>query len=105
LPVLSKTEPLVTGRWLLNLFVRGMLAAPGAELFQLQPIGCRFAVLRFRIIPLFAITALQRNDLSGHCSLPRFRPYLKELGRFCSLNHSPSQPSSRQEPLRLMTDG
>jgi hypothetical protein len=43
-----------------------MLSAPAAEFFQFQPIRFRFAVLRRRIIPLFAITALHCNDLSGH---------------------------------------
>jgi hypothetical protein len=43
-----------------------MLAAPAAELAQFQPIGLRLAVLGRRIIPLFAITALHRNNLSGH---------------------------------------
>jgi hypothetical protein len=43
-----------------------VLAAPVAELLQVQPIRRRLAVLRRRIIPLFAITALQRNDFSGH---------------------------------------
>ena len=51
---------------LFNLFMRRMLAAPAAELAQLQPIGLRLTVLGRRIIPLFAITALHRNDLSGH---------------------------------------
>jgi hypothetical protein len=46
-----------------------MLAAPAAELFQLQPIRSRFTVLRLRIIPLFAITALHRNNFSGHNNL------------------------------------
>ena len=43
-----------------------VLAAPAAELLQLQTVRSRFAVLGRRIVPLFAITALQRNDLSGH---------------------------------------
>ena len=43
-----------------------MLAAPVAELFQLQPVRRRFTVLGRRIIPLFAITALHGNDFSGH---------------------------------------
>jgi hypothetical protein len=51
---------------LFNFFVRRMLAAPAAELLQLQSVRRRFAVLRCRIIPLFAITALHCNDLSGH---------------------------------------
>jgi hypothetical protein len=43
-----------------------VLAAPAAELLQFQPVRRRFAVLGLRIVPLFAITALQRNNLSGH---------------------------------------
>jgi hypothetical protein len=43
-----------------------MLPAPGTELLQFQPVRLGFAVLRRRIIPLFAITALHCNDLSGH---------------------------------------
>jgi hypothetical protein len=49
-----------------------MLAAPVAELLQVQPVRRRFAVLRCRIIPLFAITALQRNNFSGHKTAPGF---------------------------------
>jgi hypothetical protein len=55
---------------LLHFLVRRVLAAPVAELLQFQTVRRRFAVLGFRIVPLFAITALQRNNLSGHCSLP-----------------------------------
>ena len=51
---------------LLNLFMRRMLAAPPAKLFQLNPVRRRLAVLGRRIVPLFAITALHCNDLSGH---------------------------------------
>jgi hypothetical protein len=54
---------------LLNFFMRRVLTAPTAELFQFQTVGCRFAVLGRRIVPLFAITALQGNNFSGHCSL------------------------------------
>jgi hypothetical protein len=43
---------------LFNLFVRRVLAATVAELFELQPLRCRFPVLGGRIIALFAITAL-----------------------------------------------
>jgi hypothetical protein len=50
----------------LHFFMRRMLAAPAAELAQFQPVGLRLTVLGRRIIPLFAITALHRNDLSGH---------------------------------------
>ena len=56
---------------LLHFFVRRVLAAPVAKLLQLQTVRCRLAVLGLRIVPLFAITTLQRNDLSGHCSLPK----------------------------------
>ena len=46
--------------------MRRVLPATTAELLQLQPVRCRLPVLGFRIVPLFAITALHRNDLSGH---------------------------------------
>ena len=50
--------------------MRRMLAAPAAELLQLNPVRRRLAVLRCRIVPLFAITALHCNDLSGHNPAP-----------------------------------
>ena len=65
---------------LLNLFVRRVLAAPAAELLQFQTVRRRLAVLGLRIVPLFAITTLQRNNLSGHCSLP--------VSKLCKLSHS-----------------
>jgi hypothetical protein len=43
---------------LFNLFMRRVLAATVAELFELQPFRGRFPVLGGRIIALFAITAL-----------------------------------------------
>ena len=43
---------------LLHFFVRRMLTATSAELLELQPLGRRLPVLRRRIIPLFAVTAL-----------------------------------------------
>jgi hypothetical protein len=36
----------------------GVLAATAAEFLELQPVRRRFTVLRGRIIPFFAITAL-----------------------------------------------
>jgi hypothetical protein len=36
----------------------GVLAATAAEFLEFQPLGRRLAVLRRRIIPLFAVTAL-----------------------------------------------
>jgi hypothetical protein len=47
-----------------------MLAATAAEFLELQPLRRRLPVLGRRIIPLFAITALQRNNLSGHKTAP-----------------------------------
>jgi hypothetical protein len=60
--------PLVTDHWtlLFHFFMRRMLAATAAEFLELQPLRGRLPVLGGRIIPLFAITALQRNNLSGH---------------------------------------
>ena len=46
--------------------MRRVLAAPGTEFLLLDPVRCRLAVLHRRVIPLLAIAALQRNDLSGH---------------------------------------
>jgi hypothetical protein len=43
-----------------------VLAATVAKLLKLQPFRRRLPVLGGRIIPLFAITALQRNNFSGH---------------------------------------
>jgi hypothetical protein len=60
-----------TGYWLLHFFMRRMLAATITEFFEFQPLCRRFPVLGRRIIPLFAITALQRNNLSGHKTAPR----------------------------------
>jgi hypothetical protein len=56
-------------RSLFHFFMRRMLAATTAEFLELQPLSRRLPVLGRRIIALFAITALHRNDFSGHCSL------------------------------------
>jgi hypothetical protein len=50
----------------LHFFMRRMLPAALAELFQFNPIRRRLPIFGCRVIALFAITALQRNDLSGH---------------------------------------
>src|SRR5882762_6416738 len=57
---------------LLHFFVRLVLAASGTELLQFDTVRCRLAVLGGRIVPLFTLATLQRNDLSGHCSLHLF---------------------------------
>ena len=49
--------------------MRRVLPATRAEFLHFQPIRGGFPVLGGRIIPLFTIAALQRNDLSGHCTL------------------------------------
>jgi len=46
-----------------------MFAATAAEFLQFQPLSHGLPVLGLRVIPLFAIAALQRNDFSGHSSL------------------------------------
>jgi hypothetical protein len=43
-----------------------MLPATRAELFEFDPVRRGLPVFRFRVIAFFAITALHRNDLSGH---------------------------------------
>src|SRR4029077_14085221 len=47
-----------------------MLPATGAELLQLQPIRLGLPVLGRRIVPLFTVTALHRNNFSGHSLTP-----------------------------------
>src|SRR5581483_8480071 len=54
---------------LLHFFVRRMLPATPTELFDLQTVRSRLPVLRRRIIALFAVTALQRDDFPWHCLL------------------------------------
>src|SRR3981081_1664852 len=49
-----------------NLFMRRVLTATAAELLKLQPLRHRLPILRLRVVPLFAITALPRKHLSGH---------------------------------------
>jgi len=66
------TRPLNSWQLLFHFFVRRMLPATLAELLQFHPVRRRLPILGRRVIALFAITALQRNDLSGHCSLPLF---------------------------------
>jgi hypothetical protein len=51
---------------LFHFLMRRMLAADAAEFLQLQPLRHGLPVLGGRIVPLFAITALQRNNFSGH---------------------------------------
>jgi len=43
---------------LFHFFVRGVLTATAAEFFEFQPLGRRLTVLRCRIVPFFAVTAL-----------------------------------------------
>jgi hypothetical protein len=48
----------IINQQLFDLFVRRVLAATVAEFFEFQPVRRRFAVLRSRIVPLFALTTL-----------------------------------------------
>ena len=48
-----------------------MLPALAAEFLEFQPLGRRLPVLRCRIIPVLAITALQRHNFSRHLSTPK----------------------------------
>jgi hypothetical protein len=47
---------------LLRFLVRLVLAAAVTELLELEAAGGRLLVLRRRVIPLFALSALQRNN-------------------------------------------
>jgi hypothetical protein len=46
--------------------MRLVLAAAGAELFELETLGSRLLVLHVRVVPLFALVALERNDFACH---------------------------------------
>src|SRR5271167_3708080 len=46
--------------------MRRMLPATLTEFLQLQPVRSSLPILGGRIVPLFAITALHRNNFSGH---------------------------------------
>jgi hypothetical protein len=87
---------------LLHFFMRRMLAAPSAEFLQLQSVRRRLPVLRRRIIPLFAITALHCNDLSGHNHsswLLTFSSYLfkQKIQNYCH----PEAASAAEGPAQL----
>jgi hypothetical protein len=53
--------------------VRGVLAARIAKLFRLDALGVLLLVLRRRVVAVFAIAALQRNDFS-HDLIPSLAP-------------------------------
>ena len=57
----------------------GVLSATAAEFLQFQPLSHGLPVLGLRIVPLFAIAALHRNNFSGHSSLQN-RLWLLALG-------------------------
>src|SRR3989442_3633213 len=112
--------------------MRRMLPAPPAEFLQLQAVRSRFPVLGSRIVPLFAITALQRNDLSGHSapsfflcgagalareklcggSLPLDRRGRSSLQLYCTISLMVPAPTvcppsrmAQRKPLSMATDG
>src|SRR5258707_9065060 len=60
--------------------MRRVLPADAAEILPLQTLRHRLPVFGSRIVPLFAIAALQGNDLSGH----------KQLLSFLSENREPT---------------
>jgi hypothetical protein len=69
---LKNLKSSISNLQLLHFLMRRVLAANAAELFQLQALGHGLPVLGGRIVPLFAIAALQGNDLSGHKQAPTF---------------------------------
>jgi hypothetical protein len=46
--------------------MRRVLAAPAAKLLFLDAVWRCLPVFHGRVVPLFAIAALQRNNFSGH---------------------------------------
>jgi hypothetical protein len=66
----SQNHPITQSPNLLHFLMRRVLAAAATELLELQPFRRRLPVLGGRIISLFAIAALQRNNFSGHKTAP-----------------------------------
>ena len=62
----QKTRGCPTKPALLGLPVRLVLPAVRTELLQLDALGSGFLVLGFRIVTILALSALKRDDLSGH---------------------------------------
>ena len=60
------------GAGLLDFPMQLMLAAIRAELLKLDPLRSGFLVLSLGIIPVFALSALKRNDIARHIFLPTF---------------------------------
>jgi hypothetical protein len=56
--------------WLLGFLVCVVLAAVRAKLLHFKTAGGRLLVFCARVVPVFALAALERNDFSWHC----FRP-------------------------------
>ena len=63
---ISPDDPIARSPYLFHFFVRRVLPATFAEFLHLDPIRSRLPVLRGRVVALFAITALHRNNFSGH---------------------------------------
>ena len=68
-----------------------VLAAPAAKLLLLDAVRRRFAVLHGRVVPLFALATLQRNDLSGHRSLTSVLTSLVHLLEYRLPSRTPSE--------------
>jgi hypothetical protein len=51
---------------LFHFFMRRVLPATLAKLLHLDPVRSRLSILGGRVVALFAVTALHRNDFSGH---------------------------------------
>src|SRR6266571_3267717 len=79
-----------------------MLPATCAELLQLQPIRLGLPVLGRRIVPLFTVTALHRNNFSGHSLTPYPCRSLSTL--YSSLLHNLRNGSSAHG-MPAFTDG
>jgi hypothetical protein len=64
-----KTKTALPTTALFHFLVRGVLAARIAKLFRLHALGVLLLILRRRVVAVFAIAALQRDDLS-HALIP-----------------------------------
>jgi hypothetical protein len=63
-------SPTLRNEKLLHFLVRRLFAARVAKLLRFHPLGVLLLVLRRRIVAVFAIAALQRNDFTHFLLFP-----------------------------------
>src|SRR5271170_8521860 len=94
-----------------------MLPATLTKFLHLQPVRSRLPVLGARIVPLFAITALHRNNFSGHenrswllalklknCVILKATLFVAEGSVYFCATLNPADPSLANDHRRMTND-